>query len=129
MPGNVRWSGEELRLLEDLYKTADMAALREKLPNRSAKAIATMASKLKAGTEPGPASKRPWTWTQEEIEFLKNNYRSMDYPELEEQLHRTRKAIDCKVAQLGLKRKLKKPGIPEPSEPWLRRPPDRQRDT
>lgn len=118
MPGNVRWSGEELQLIKDLYETADMATLREKLPNRSAKAITTMASKLMADPEPGPAAKRPETWAQEEIQFLKDNYKSMDYPELEERLHRTRKAIDCKVAQLGLKRKLKKTGAPEPSEPW-----------
>lgn len=43
-------------------------------------------------------------WTDEEIKFLKENYKTMTYKQLSEQLNRTKAAIDLKINRLGLKK-------------------------
>lgn len=43
-------------------------------------------------------------WTNEEIIFLKENYKTMTYKQLSEKLDRTKAAIDLKINRLGLKK-------------------------
>ena len=43
-------------------------------------------------------------WTEEEISFLKDNYKSMTYRQLSEHLDRSKLAIDLKINRLGLKK-------------------------
>lgn len=43
-------------------------------------------------------------WTNEEINFLKENYKTMTYKQLSEKLDRTKAAIDLKINRLGLKK-------------------------
>lgn len=43
-------------------------------------------------------------WTDEEISFLKDNYKSMTYRQLSEYLDRSKSAIDLKINRLGLKK-------------------------
>ena len=43
-------------------------------------------------------------WSNQEIEFLKNNYSKYSYAELGKKLNRTRNAVQCKVMKLGLKK-------------------------
>lgn len=43
-------------------------------------------------------------WTNEEINFLKENYKTMTYKQLSEKLDRTKSAIDLKINRLGLKK-------------------------
>lgn len=43
-------------------------------------------------------------WTNEEIDFLKENYKTMTYKQLSERLNRTKAAIDLKINRLGLKK-------------------------
>lgn len=43
-------------------------------------------------------------WTEEEISFLKDNYKSMTYKQLSEYLNRSKTAIDLKINRLGLKK-------------------------
>ena len=43
-------------------------------------------------------------WTNDEIIFLKENYKTMTYKQMSEQLNRTKSAIDLKINRLGLKK-------------------------
>lgn len=43
-------------------------------------------------------------WTNDEIDFLKENYKTMTYKQLSEKLDRTKSAIDLKINRLGLKK-------------------------
>lgn len=43
-------------------------------------------------------------WTNDEIIFLKENYKTMTYKQLSEKLDRTKTAIDLKINRLGLKK-------------------------
>jgi len=43
-------------------------------------------------------------WTNEELDFIKENYKTMTYREMGEKLGRTKTAIDLKVNRLGLKK-------------------------
>lgn len=43
-------------------------------------------------------------WTNDEINFLKENYKTMTYKQLSEKLDRTKTAIDLKINRLGLKK-------------------------
>lgn len=43
-------------------------------------------------------------WTNDEIDFLKENYKTMTYKQLSENLNRTKAAIDLKINRLGLKK-------------------------
>jgi len=52
-------------------------------------------------------------WTLEEIDFLKVNYQHMTIPEIHELMpERTRKSIEWKVSDIGLKKEKKKIPIP-----------------
>ena len=43
-------------------------------------------------------------WSQEELDFIKENYKHMSYKEMAKQLDRTKTAVDLKVNRLGLKK-------------------------
>lgn len=43
-------------------------------------------------------------WSQEELDFIKENYKHMSYKEMAEKLGRTKAAVDLKVNRLGLKK-------------------------
>lgn len=43
-------------------------------------------------------------WTNDEINFLKENYKTMTYKQLSEKLDRSKAAIDLKINRLGLKK-------------------------
>lgn len=43
-------------------------------------------------------------WLEEEIKFLKDNYKTMTYQEIADKLDRTKAAIDLKINKLGLKK-------------------------
>lgn len=43
-------------------------------------------------------------WSEEEINFIKNNYDKYSYAELGKKINRTRNAVQCKVMKLGLKK-------------------------
>lgn len=117
MPGNTRWNECEIQTLKQLYGKIPTEKLQKKyLPGRSQHAIIEMANRL---TLKKAADRETMPWTTREINFLKTNFTSMDYPELLKHLPgRTQKAIACKINQLGLKRRLKKPGSPAQTTPW-----------
>ncbi len=43
-------------------------------------------------------------WTNDEINFLKENYKTMTYKELADNLNRSKSAVDLKINRLGLKK-------------------------
>ena len=43
-------------------------------------------------------------WTNDEINFLKDNYKTMTYKQLSQHLNRTKAAIDLKINRLELKK-------------------------
>lgn len=43
-------------------------------------------------------------WTEEEIEFIKNNYKTYSYKEIGEKINRTKSAVQNKIRKLGLKK-------------------------
>lgn len=118
MPGNKNWSKDEIEILrahlEELTSNQIQARF---LPNRTVKAVRRMSAKLKTPEQKTTGSARP-EWTKADLEYLRDNFASMDYPELAEHLGRSEKAVHTKVDQLRLTRKLLKPGPGGAQTPW-----------
>ena len=95
-----KWSIEEELILQEKYPTVSLNELLESLPNRTLSSIRGKAKTM------GLLSKfyLDNIYSDEEIEFLKNNYLSMSNDELAEKLNRTKLAVAQKLYLLDLHR-------------------------
>lgn len=112
------WSKEEIEVLKaHLGELTSNQIQARFLPDRTVKAVRRMSAKLKAPEQKTTGSARP-EWTKTDLEYLRDNFASVDYPELAEHLGRSEKAVHTKVDQLRLTRRLLKPGPGGAQTPW-----------
>ena len=104
IPRGDDWTEEEKRTAILLFGNGNRKCYREiaKLLNRSEWAVANFLRNY------GYSYKLSKFWKDSEIEYLKNNYQSMTYQKMAEELGRTEKAVMAKAEKLGYQKKLKK---------------------
>lgn len=96
----VKWNEEDLRYLINNFEDGDRKEITKRL-NRSWKSIRGKANELglKRNEE---LWKKGKPWTDEQIEYLKNNYKTTPVDEIAKVLGRSRKSIFEKASILGL---------------------------
>lgn len=97
-----KWTEEEIKMVEKLFKSGKEYDEIGKLINRSEWAIANLIRSM------GYSYKLPQYWKGEELKYLKDNYQEMTYEEIAENLGRTKKAVSAKAEELGYQKKLTK---------------------
>jgi len=96
MQANI-WTSKEIEILKNMYFSGiKKDILQPLLSNRSWDGICSKARNL------GLSDKKYPNWTEEEISFLKENYKSLPTEEISSILNRTRDAIITKVNNLGI---------------------------
>lgn len=103
------WSEEEDRLLVQLFISSEFTEdfferFKMKFPLRTDTAIYShiKVKKMFSLRSTPLKSKSSDYWTNDKIEFLKNNYNTLSWKELEKTLERSRKAIQDKASSFGL---------------------------
>lgn len=94
------WSESEIQIIKDYYSTTPMEDIMKMLPNRTRSSIVSKAMSLNIL---GLRSTLTW-WTEEQVEFLKNNYLDMNDGQLSEKLGKPRKSVLDKRVTMGLTR-------------------------
>ena len=89
------WTEAELDIVRKFYP--DKNEITKRLPNRTWGAVGRQAKIL------GVAKKAPDAWTDEEIEFLRNNTETMTAEQIANALNRPCSSIKAKRKRLGLK--------------------------
>ena len=90
-----RWTEEEIRQTETLFKTGKNYLEIAKTINRSEWAVANLLRNM------GYSYRLPQFWKGKELKYLRENYENMTYSEIAEALGRTTKAIGAKAEELG----------------------------
>lgn len=94
------WTKEEIKYAESLFNFGKTyKEIAEKI-NRPEYSVAKLLREL------GYAYSSPIHWKQEEIEYLKENYKDMTYDEIAKELGRTEKAVSAKSRELGFIKKI-----------------------
>lgn len=94
------WSEDEIDILKNYYPIKTPNEMLELLPNRNIKTIIMKASELNIKNI---VSLNLW-FSNDDIEFIKNNWKAMNDEEIGNILNRTKHAICDKRCQLGLLR-------------------------
>ncbi len=102
LPTSNKWTEEEIKQAEDLFKTGKNYLEIAKTINRSEWAVANLLRNM------GYSYMLPQFWKEEELKYLRENYENMTYAEIAEALGRTTKAIGAKAEELGYQKRLKR---------------------
>lgn len=95
-----RWTDDEIKVAENLFKTGkNYLEIAEKI-NRSELAVAVLLRNM------GYSYRGSRFWNGKELKYLKDNYEKMTYSEIAEVLGRTPKATGAKAEELGYQKKL-----------------------
>lgn len=93
------WTNEEIKYAESLFNFGKSYKEISKIINRPEVSVAKLLREL------GYAFSSDIFWKEEEIEYLKENYKKKSYEEMAEELGRTKKAVEAKRKDLKLSRK------------------------
>ncbi len=97
-----KWTEEEIRQAESLFKAGKNYSEIAKIINRSEWAVANLLRNM------GYSYMLPQYWKGKELKYLRENYETMTYSEIAEVLGRTKKAVSFKAEELGYQKKLTK---------------------
>lgn len=97
-----RWTSEEDAIIIANYSIRPPEEICDLLPYRSINAIKLRGNKL--GLHQYTNSKFHNVWTDEELKYLKNNWRNLSDVQIGDQLHRTARAVKAKRNELKLMR-------------------------
>ena len=97
-----KWTEEEIKLTETLFKSGKNYLEIAKVINRSEWAVANLLRNM------GYSYMLPQYWKGKELKYLKENYQNMNYSDIAEVLGRTPKAISAKAEELGYQKRLRK---------------------
>jgi hypothetical protein len=100
----MRYTRQELDWLVNHYPTASWEEILEHFPNRKKIAIWDKASKIGLKREVFEGRS---TWTEENIYFLKENYRKINAKEISEKINKPISSVYHKAVDLGLSRRKK----------------------
>lgn len=92
---NFKWTDEKINILKEVYPTNDWNILIDKLGTNDKMIIMSKASSLKIKAE-------KYFYTEEEVNFLKNNYMDMSCKELSLNLGKTISSVKEKMNKLRL---------------------------
>lgn len=93
------WTDEEIQKVEQLYKNGMSYLQISKEVNRTKNAVGILLRKM------GYTYTLPNFWTEEETEYLKNNYENMTYQDIADSLGKTHSSVSHKVIRMGFKRR------------------------
>lgn len=93
-----KWTDEEIKMVEELYKSKKTISQIAKILDRSENSISYMLRNL------GYSYKSSRMWQIEELKFLKDNYMNMTYKEISDVLGRSNGAVKNKALKLGIRK-------------------------
>lgn len=94
------WTEDEVRILKQNWKEKDDETA--KLLNRTPESVRAKRKRLRL-----LHVKKARLWSEREITVLRNCYQKMTFEELGKRLHRSHDGVQCKMSQLGLKKRTK----------------------
>ena len=97
------WSNNEESILKENFSKLSFDELAKLLPNRTITSIIGKARQMKLYRQYYEERK----YSEDEINFIKDNFQKLSYIEIANKLNRTPYAIEQKARQLGLKREIK----------------------
>lgn len=97
-----KWTEEEIKKAEDLFKKGKNYKEIAEIINRSEWAVANLLRNM------GYSYMLPQYWKEKELEYLRENYENMTYKEIADALGRTQKAVSAKIEEQGYSKRLTK---------------------
>lgn len=94
-----KWTEEEIKTAENLFKSGKTYKEIGQIIERSEWAVANLLRNM------GYSYMLPRFWKGKELKYLIENYQSMTYSEIAEELGRTTKSIGYKIEELGYQKK------------------------
>lgn len=95
-----KWTEEEIKQAENLFKLGKDYLEIAKIINRSEWSVANLLRNM------GYSYMLPRFWKGKELKYLRENYQNMTYLEIAEALGRTTKSIGAKAEELGYQKRL-----------------------